>query len=105
MKAYAIIKTGGKQFTVEPGDEIHVERIPGKAEGEQVDLPVLAAHNGTEFKVGAPLLDGTAKATIINEFRSKKVIVFKKHRRQTYRKKNGHRQNLFSLRIDSIPEN
>jgi len=105
MKAYAIIETGGKQFTVAPGDEIKVERIPGKAEGAEIELPVLAAHDGNEFKVGAPLLDGKAKATVVREFRDKKVIVFKKHRRQTYRKKNGHRQNVCSIRIDSIPEN
>ena len=105
MKAYAIIETGGKQFTVEPGDQIKVERIPGKAEGEAVELPVLAAHDGAELKVGAPLLEGKVKATVVREFRDKKVIVFKNHRRQTYRKKNGHRQDVISLRIDSIPEN
>ncbi|PIE01322.1 MAG: 50S ribosomal protein L21 [Acidobacteria bacterium] len=105
MQAYAIIQTGGQQFTVKPGDEIKVERIPGKAEGEEVELPVLAAHDGNEFKVGTPLLEEKVKATVVREFRDKKVIVFKKHRRQTYRKKNGHRQNVFSLRIDAIPGN
>ena len=103
MQAYAVIRAGGKQHNVKQGDVIKVETFSGKDEGDSLELPVLAAHNGTELSIGAPELDQKASVTIVGSGRGKKIIVFKKHRRQTYKRKNGHRQNYHSIRIDSIP--
>ena len=102
MQPYAVVKTGGKQYTVRAGDELKVELIPGKSEGDSVELVTLAMNDGNEFKVGAPELDAKVKATILREERAKKVIVFKNKRRSTYRRKTGHRQNLIAIRIDSL---
>ena len=100
---YAVIKAGGKQYKVSTGDVIEVELFPGKEEGDSVELPTLAAQTGSEFLIGTPELSETTKATILRATRGKKVMVFKKRRRTTYRKKNGHRQGYHELRIESIP--
>ena len=105
MQPYAIVKTGGKQYTVKAGDVIKVELIAGKKEGDAVELPTLAAQTGSDLLVGGPELAEKVKATVVGEGRAKKVIVFKNRRRSTYRRKNGHRQNFLSVRIDSIPGN
>lgn len=100
---YAIVQTGGKQYRVEPGDRLKVEKIPGDP-GTSVDLnTVLAVGGADELKVGDPLLaDITVKATIVRTARDRKIVVFKKKRRQGYHKKQGHRQWFTLLRIDSI---
>lgn len=100
---YAVIKTGGKQYSVAPGDEIKFERLSGQA-GETVffDNILLTSHeNGVN--VGKPLLDNCkVKGTIVRQGRSKKVLVFKHKRRKGYRRKNGHRQFFSLVKIENI---
>ncbi len=100
---YAIIHTGGKQYRVAKNDVIQVEKLPGAA-GETIDFgEVLMLGDGAEATVGAPLVDGArVRATILEQARGPKIIVFKKKRRKNYRRKKGHRQNLTVLRITDI---
>lgn len=100
---YAVIKTGGKQYRVQKDDIIEVELLEGK-EGAAVKLEeVMMVGNGGDAKVGAPLLSGASvAATILKHKKGEKIIVFKKKRRQNYRRKNGHRQNLTVLKITGI---
>lgn len=100
---FAVIKTGGKQYRVAPGDVIKVEKLDGEA-GATVALDqVLMVGEGAEAKVGTPLVTGaTVSAEVIAQDRGPKIIVFKKKRRQNYRRKNGHRQDLTVLRIKDI---
>ena len=105
MDAYAIVKTGGKQYTVHEGDVIKVELLAGKNEGDTVELTTLAAGNGEALKVGTPELSESVTATVLEAGKAKKVVIFKRRKRSTYRRKNGHRQNYHSIRIESIPVN
>jgi large subunit ribosomal protein L21 len=100
---YAVVETGGKQYRVKSGDVIKVEKLAGVA-GETIALSkVLAASDGTVIKIGAPVVEkASVEAEILEQGRGDKVIVFKKKRRQNYRRKNGHRQDLTVLRIASI---
>ena len=97
---FAVIKTGGKQYRVANNDVILVEKLAGEA-GEEISLEeVLMVGEGDKVTVGTPLVDGAAvKASIIDQTRGDKIIVFKKKRRQNYRRKKGHRQDLTALRI------
>jgi large subunit ribosomal protein L21 len=96
---FAIVKAGGKQHTVRSGDVIKINKIEGN-EGDVVTFDEVLAANG---KVGAPLLaKASVKATILQQGRDDKIIVFKKKRRQNYRRKNGHRQYITTLRITEI---
>ena len=90
---HAIISAGGKQYRVAQGDTITVEKIEGKA-GDKVTLNSLMN--------GATLGAGTVAAEIVSHDRGDKVIIFKKKRRQNYRRKNGHRQDLTTVKITSI---
>ena len=100
---FAIVKTGGKQYRVAPGDQIVVERIDGGV-GSEVSLDqVLAVGNGDSAAIGRPrLADASVRARIVQQPRGTKVIVFKKKRRKNYRRKHGHRQELTLLRIEEI---
>ena len=100
---YAVVKTGGKQYRVSPDDVITVEKLAGAA-GETVTLPeVLMLGEGEDVTLGAPVVDGAAVAAeILEQGRGDKIIVFKKRRRQNYRRKKGHRQHLTTLRITEI---
>ena len=100
---YAIIHTGGKQYRVAKNDVIQVEKLLGAA-GETIDFgEVLMLGDGAEATVGAPLVDGAlVRATILEQARGPKIIVFKKKRRKNYRRKKGHRQDLTVLRITDI---
>lgn len=100
---FAVIKTGGKQYRVQKDDIIEVELLEGK-EGAAVKLEeVLLVGNGGNAKIGAPLVSGASvAATILKQKKGDKIIVFKKKRRQNYRRKNGHRQNLTVLKITGI---
>ena len=100
---YAVIHTGGKQYRVARNDVIQVEKLPGAA-GESIELgEVLMLGDGAEATVGAPLVDGArVTATILEQMRGPKIIVFKKKRRKNYRRKKGHRQDLTVLRITDI---
>jgi len=100
---YAIVQTGGKQYKVQPGDQLKVEKIDGDP-GTQVGLDkVLAVSGGEGINLGTPFLQDTAvEATILRTARDRKIIVFKKKRRHGYHKKQGHRQWYTLLRIDAI---
>ena len=100
---YAVIKTGGKQYRVQPGDVIVVEKIDGDA-GAAVNFgEVLMLGGDKGVTVGAPLIDGAAvAATLIETRKGEKIKIFKKIRRQGYRRTNGHRQMESVLRITGI---
>jgi large subunit ribosomal protein L21 len=96
---FAVIKTGGKQYKVAPNDVIRVEKLPGQA-GDTVTLDQVLM---VDDKVGAPTVAGASvTATLLEQTRGEKVIIFKKKRRQNYRRKKGHRQELTVLRITGI---
>lgn len=100
---FAILKTGGKQYTVSVGDIIRVEKVEGDV-GNVIELSQLMMINDDKaIKVGTPLLSNSLiKATILEQTRNKTVIVYKKKRRQGYDRKNGHRQLMSVLHIDEI---
>ena len=96
---FAIVRTGGKQYRVAPGDKIVVEKLAGEA-GDSVDLTdVLLAGEGSDLKSTAGLI---VAAEIVAQAKADKVTVFKKRRRHNYRRKAGHRQKLTILKIVSI---
>ena len=100
---FAIVKTGGKQYRVGPGDQIVVERIAGDVGAEIALDYVLAFSDGEISAVGTPIVEGASvRAKIVQQPRGTKVIVFKKKRRKNYRRKRGHRQELTVLRIEGI---
>jgi large subunit ribosomal protein L21 len=100
---FAVIQTGGKQYTVAPGDEISVEKIEGEAGDSIVLENVLMLSGDKGVTVGAPLVTGASVvAELVENGRGKKIIVFKKRRRQNYRRKAGHRQWFSKLRISEI---
>ncbi len=100
---YAIVQTGGKQYKVQPGDFVRVEKLPGEV-GDNVELANVLAVAGPEgIQLGTPQLeDAVVKATILRIARDRKITVFKKKRRQGYHKKQGHRQWYTLLKIDGI---
>ncbi|MBR9971975.1 50S ribosomal protein L21 [Magnetospirillum sulfuroxidans] len=96
---FAVIQTGGKQYKVANGDVIRVEKLAGEAGGSVVLDQVLMVGE----KIGAPLVAGaTVTAEVVAQARGPKLIVFKKRRRQSSRRKNGHRQDITILRITDI---
>ena len=99
----AVVKTGGKQYKISEGDVIEVEKLDGNV-GDTISLDkVLICGEGDSIKVGTPYLNGcTIACEVTEQFRGKKIIVFKKHRRKNYRRKNGHRQSLTRLKITGI---
>ena len=100
---FAVIKTGGKQYKVAANDLVRVEKLAGD-NGDAVTFEnVLMVGAGADVTLGTPLVDGALVAgEVVEQFRDKKVIVFKKKRRQGYRRKNGHRQELTLVRITEI---
>lgn len=100
---YAVIKTGGKQYRVKAGDELVIEKLEAQ-EGESVTFEeVLAVGEGDALKVGQPLVAGaTVKADVLEQGRHRKVIIFKKRRRQGYQVKRGHRQHYTRVKITDI---
>src|SRR5579863_1835244 len=100
---FAIVKTGGKQYRVGPGDQIVVERIEGDVGAEVALDQVLAISDGELNALGTPTVaNASVRAKIVQQPRGTKVIVFKKKRRKNYRRKRGHRQELTVLRIEGI---
>ena len=100
---YAIIRTGGKQFKVAPGDTLRVPSIAAEV-GDTITIDdVLLGGADDDVKVGSPLLDGASvKAEVVAHGRGEKIIVFKWKRRKNYRRKQGHRQGYTEIRVDSI---
>ena len=100
--SFAIIRTGGKQFTVEPGATVRVPSLDTEV-GKSVEVEVLAVGEGSETRVGSSLGEGaTVKATVVDHGRGTKIVVFKKKRRKQYKRTKGHRQGYTTLKIDSI---
>src|SRR5437016_8314110 len=100
---YAVIRSGGKQYRVAPGQTIRLEKLAGDV-GSRVELKdVLLVENDGNIQVGAPLVaNATVEATVVEHDRAKKIIVFKKKRKKQYRRTHGHRQNYTAVRIDKI---
>ncbi|MCD2491080.1 50S ribosomal protein L21 [Lacrimispora sp. NSJ-141] len=99
---YAIIATGGKQYKVAEGDIIKVEKLGAEA-GETYTFDQVLAVGGEELTIGCPTVAGASvSATVMNDGRGKKVIVYKYKRKTGYHKKNGHRQAYTQLKIDKI---
>ena len=101
--AYAIIRSGGKQFRVEEGGTVRLPSLDKQA-GETVELEALVVGGGEGgVRVGAPAVEGaTVRGTVVDHGRGDKIIVFKKKRRKQYQRTQGHRQNYTTVKIDSI---
>ena len=100
---YAIVKCGGKQLKVQAGDIVKVEKLDAEVETTVELDEVLLVANDKDVTVGVPLIEGAkVVATVIDQIKDKKVIVFKKRRRQGYRRKQGHRQQLTVLKIAEV---
>ncbi len=100
---YAVIETGGKQYRVKQGDVVFVEKLD-VAEGETISLDkVLLVSNEGNVSAGKPYVDGAkVEATVLEQGKSKKIIVFKYKAKKNYRKKQGHRQPFTKLKIENI---
>lgn len=98
---YAIIATGGKQYKVSEGDIIKVEKLDAEA-GATVTFDQVLAVSGDSLKVGADVKNAAVTATVMEQGRSRKVIVYKYKRKSGYHKKNGHRQYFTEVKIDKI---
>jgi large subunit ribosomal protein L21 len=100
--AYAIIRSGGKQFRVEEGATVRVPSLDRQA-GDTVELEALVIGGEGGVKVGSPAVEGaTVRGTVVDHGRGDKVIVFKKKRRKQYKRTQGHRQNYTTVKIESI---
>ena len=99
---YAVIKTGGKQYRVAPGEKIKVEQLPADV-GSEVSVEVLMVADGANVSLGAPLLAGAkVQATVVAHGRHDKVHIFKMRRRKHYQRHGGHRQNYTEIQIGAI---
>ena len=100
---YAIIRTGGKQFRVEPGQTIRIPSLEGDA-GDAITFDdVILGADGSDVRTGLPKLDGASvSGEIVKHGKDKKIVVFKKKRRKQYKRTRGHRQGYTTLKIDSI---
>lgn len=100
---YAVIRSGGKQYRVTPGQTVRLEKMAGEV-GSKVELgEVLLVDNDGDLQVGAPLVaNAKIEGTVVESDRAKKIIVFKKKRKKQYRRTQGHRQSYTAVRIDSI---
>ena len=98
---YAIIATGGKQYKVSEGDVIKVEKINGE-EGTAVTFDQIIAVSADTLKVGEDVAKATVSATVVEQGRDRKVIVYKYKRKTGYHKKNGHRQAYTKVKIEKI---
>lgn len=100
---YAIIETGGKQYRVQEGDMLNVEKLPAE-NGESVEIDkVLAVVDGEEIKIGTPLVQGAKVVLkVLRNGRDKKIIVFKYKAKKNYRRKQGHRQPFSRVLVEKI---
>jgi large subunit ribosomal protein L21 len=99
---YAIVRVGGRQYPAEVGKTIVVEKLPNQV-GDEIEPNEVLFVGGDEPSVGLPLVDGAlVKATVVEQFKGKKIIVFKYKPKARYRRKQGHRQHYTRLRIEDI---
>lgn len=100
---YAIVKTGGKQYKVAKDDVLDVEKLDAQP-GDKVELPVLLLNDGSKTVVDAAALEGKkVVAEVVEQFKGKKVLVFKLKKRKRYHRANGHRQQLTKIKVVEIP--
>ena len=100
---YAIIKTGGKQYRVQEGDNIFVEKLASDVDSEVVFDQVLAVVNDGDIKVGSPVVEGAkVTAKVLEQGKEKKVLVFKYKAKSDYRRRQGHRQPYTKVVIEKI---
>ena len=100
---YAVVKTGGKQYKVAPGEKLKVEQLPADVGAEVILDQVLLVSEGEAVRLGQPTVAGaTVKATVVAHGRGEKIRIFKMRRRKHYQKHQGHRQNYTELQIDAI---
>ena len=101
--AYAVIRTGGKQYRVAPGDVLRIERLPGEV-GASVEFEeVLLAAADEAIRIGTPLVEGAlVRGEIVSQTRARKILIFKKKRRKNYRRRRGHRQFITTVRVTEI---
>ncbi|MCL2082754.1 MAG: 50S ribosomal protein L21 [Oscillospiraceae bacterium] len=99
----AVFETGGKQYRVNEGDTVYVEKLPGQAGGALTFDTVLALVDGESIEIGSPYLSGArVEAELVKSARAKKIIVYKMRRRKNYRNKQGHRQPYTQIKITKI---
>jgi large subunit ribosomal protein L21 len=99
---YAIIRAGGKQYRVEQGDVVRVERLDGEV-GSKVTLGEVLLVGGEDLKVGSPTVAGASvEGTVVEHDRGAKIRVFKYKKRKHYRRTRGHRQHVTAVRIDAV---
>ncbi len=99
---YAVIRTGGKQYRVAENDVLFVEKLDAEV-GATVELGEVLMIGGDEPKIGRPLVEGAkVEATVLDQTRGPKIVIFKKKRRKNYRRKRGHRQHQTVLRVTRI---
>jgi large subunit ribosomal protein L21 len=102
---YAVIKTGGKQYRVAPGEKIRIETLEAEVGATIVLDQVLMVADGEAVKVGTPTVAGAkVSATVVSHGRGPKIRIFKMRRRKHYQKTQGHRQNYTEIRVDAINE-
>ena len=100
---YAVVATGGKQYKVQPGETLRVEKLSGEVGAEVAFDQVLLIGEGDDVRIGQPVVDGaTVRGHIIEQDKSKKILVFKFKRRKRYRRRLGHRQPYTAVKIDAI---
>ena len=101
--SYAIIRTGGKQYRVAPGDVIRVEKLAGEPGAHVEFTEVLMASDDGAVRLGAPLVPGArVTAEVVQQGKAKKILVFKKKKRKNYRRHRGHRQHFTAVRVTQI---
>lgn len=100
---YAVIETGGKQYKVSKGDKITVEKLSGDSGSKVVFDQVLLVGGTDKIVAGAPVVaNSSVHGEVVKQFKGEKIVIFKKKRRQNYRRKNGHRQELTEVEIKEI---
>ena len=100
---YAVFKTGGKQYRVQPGDTLDVELLPNAVDSIAEFSEVLALSDGGVVTIGAPLVEGAkVTAQVVSHYKDRKLMVFKYKAKNRYRRKRGHRQTYTRLRIRDI---
>lgn len=100
---YAVVNTGGKQYKVQKGETLRIEKIPGEVGSSVTFDKVLMLADGENIRVGQPVLENVVvQAQIVEQDKAKKILIFKYKRRKRYRRKNGHRQPFTAIRIDGI---
>ncbi|MGH7893780.1 MAG: 50S ribosomal protein L21 [Candidatus Binatia bacterium] len=100
--AFAVIRTGGKQYRVEPGSVIRIEKLLGDV-GTAIEFGEVLLASGDAIRIGTPLVEGAkVLGQIVAQGRDRKVLIFKKKRRKNYRRRRGHRQSITTVRVTEI---